>query len=297
MTIEDPIEMVHEEFNQIAANPKTGTGFAEALRHVLRQDPDVIMVGEVRDAETATQAVQAALTGHLVLTTLHTSDAVGAVARLRDLGVPGFLIAATLTGVVAQRLVRGVCPNCAEDVLAHRRPGGRAGRAPPRGARRASSSPGAALGCPKCRYTGYFGRTGIFEILAVNHRLRHLIAEGGDPRGAGPHRPAGRAAHASRARRPQGGVGGDLLRGGHALHRRRGGAAMRTPEAEIAELWSAGTPHPLPRHRRRRTGRWRSAAPPPTSIDANVAVWSSERGLEPIAPEAADPRRRHPGRR
>ena len=88
VTIEDPIEMVHEDFNQIAANPKTGTSFAEALRHVLRQDPDVIMVGEVRDAETATQAVQAALTGHLVLTTLHTNDAVGAVARLRDLGVP-----------------------------------------------------------------------------------------------------------------------------------------------------------------------------------------------------------------
>src|SRR5439155_5087356 len=99
---------VCDDFNQIAANPKTGTGFAEALRHVLRQDPDVIMVGEVRDAETATQAVQAALTGHLVLTTLHTNDSVGAVARLRDLGVPGFLIGATLSGVAAQRLVRQV---------------------------------------------------------------------------------------------------------------------------------------------------------------------------------------------
>ena len=180
VTIEDPIEMVHEEFNQIAANPKTGTGFAEALRHVLRQDPDVIMVGEVRDGETATQAVQAALTGHLVLTTLHTSDAVGAVARLRDLGVPGFLIAATLTGVVAQRLVRGVCPNCADDVLLT------ADQVADLGVRHPEEHAGKLIarrgvGCPKCRYTGYFGRTGIYEILAVNHRLRHLIAEGATP--------------------------------------------------------------------------------------------------------------------
>ena len=180
VTVEDPIEMVHEEFNQIAANPKTGTSFAEALRHVLRQDPDVIMVGEVRDAETATQAVQAALTGHMVLTTLHTNDAVGAIARLRELGVPGFLIAATLTGVVAQRLVRSVCPGCAEDVpltadevaeLGVPHPEDHAGQLL---ARRGQ-------GCPKCRYTGYWGRTGIFEILGINGRLRHLIAEGATP--------------------------------------------------------------------------------------------------------------------
>jgi general secretion pathway protein E len=180
VTIEDPIEMVHEDFNQIAANPKTGTGFAEALRHVLRQDPDVVMVGEVRDGETASQAVQAALTGHLVLTTLHTSDAVGAVARLRDLGVPAFLIAATLTGVAAQRLVRQVCPACAEDVpltadevaeLGVKHPEDHAGRLV---ARRGQ-------GCPKCRYTGYYGRTGIFEVLKVNPRLRHLVAEGATP--------------------------------------------------------------------------------------------------------------------
>jgi general secretion pathway protein E len=180
VTIEDPIEMVNEQFNQIAANPKTGTGFAEALRHVLRQDPDVVMVGEVRDAETAAQAVQAALTGHLVLTTLHTSDTVGAVARLRDLGVPGFLIAATLTGVVAQRLVRQVCPACAEDVpltadqvaeLGVRHPEDHAGRLL---ARRGK-------GCAKCRFTGFYGRTGIFEILEVNPRLRHLVAEGATP--------------------------------------------------------------------------------------------------------------------
>ena len=179
-TIEDPIEMVHEEFNQIAANPKTGTSFADALRHVLRQDPDVIMVGEVRDSETATQAVQAALTGHLVLTTLHTNDTVSAVARLRDLGVPSFLIAATLTGVVAQRLVRQVCPSCATDVpltadevaaLGVPHPEDHAGRLL---ARRGQ-------GCAKCRYTGFYGRSGIFEVLGVNSRLRHLIADGATP--------------------------------------------------------------------------------------------------------------------
>ncbi len=180
VTIEDPIEMVHEDFNQIAANQKTGTSFAEALRHVLRQDPDVIMVGEVRDPETATQAVQAALTGHMVLTTLHTSDTVGAVARLRDLGVPSFLIAATLTGVAAQRLVRQVCPSCAGDVpltadevqaLGVPHPEDHAGRLL---ARRGQ-------GCAKCRFTGYYGRSGIFEVLPVNARLRHLVAEGATP--------------------------------------------------------------------------------------------------------------------
>ncbi|WP_242345128.1 GspE/PulE family protein [Anaeromyxobacter terrae] len=180
VTIEDPIEMVHDEFNQIAANTKTGTGFAEALRHVLRQDPDVIMVGEIRDGETATQAVQAALTGHMVLTTLHTNDTVSAIARLRDLGVPSFLVAATLTGVVAQRLVRQVCPSCASDVpltadeihaLGVPHPEDHAGQLL---ARRGQ-------GCTKCRYTGYYGRTGIFEVLPVNPRLRHLIAEGAMP--------------------------------------------------------------------------------------------------------------------
>jgi len=180
VTIEDPIEMVNEDFNQIAANPKTGTSFADALKHVLRQDPDIIMVGEVRDGDTASQAVQAALTGHLVLTTLHTNDTVSAVARLRDLGVPSFLIAATLTGVVAQRLVRQVCPSCAQDValtadevalLGVPHPEELAGRLL---ARRGQ-------GCNKCRLTGYYGRSGIFEVLGVNSRLRHLVAEGATP--------------------------------------------------------------------------------------------------------------------
>jgi general secretion pathway protein E len=180
VTIEDPIEMVHEDFNQIAANTKTGTTFAEALRHVLRQDPDVIMVGEIRDGETASQAVQAALTGHLVLTTMHTSDTVGAVARLRDLGVPSFLIAATLTGVVSQRLVRQVCSSCSADVpltadevhqLGVPHPEEHAGKLL---ARRGE-------GCAKCRYTGFYGRIGIFEVLPVNARFRHLVAESATP--------------------------------------------------------------------------------------------------------------------
>ncbi len=180
VTIEDPIEMVHEDFNQIAANPKTGTGFAEALRHVLRQDPDVVMVGEVRDGETAAQAVQAALTGHMVLTTLHTNDTVGAIARMRDLGVPGFLIAPTLTGIVAQRLVRQVCPACAGDVLLT------ADEVQALGVPHPEDYAGTLVarrgqGCPKCRFTGYYGRTGIFEVLGVNPRLRHLVAEGATP--------------------------------------------------------------------------------------------------------------------
>src|ERR1700722_12251950 len=111
-TIEDPIEIVVDAFNQIAIQPKIGVTFAEALRHVLRQDPDIIMVGEVRDAETAEIALQAALTGHLVLATLHTNDASTAITRLLELGIDPFILSSTLVGVVAQRLVRTVCPQC-----------------------------------------------------------------------------------------------------------------------------------------------------------------------------------------
>jgi general secretion pathway protein E len=180
VTVEDPIEMVHESFNQIQADAHTGTSFVEALRHVLRQDPDVIMVGEIRDGETAAQAVQAALTGHLVLSTLHTNDTIGAIARLGDLGVPGFLLGATLVGVISQRLVRDVCGACARDVvltadevasLRITHPEEQAGKLL---ARRGT-------GCARCRYTGYYGRAGIFEVLPVNARLRKLITEGAAP--------------------------------------------------------------------------------------------------------------------
>jgi general secretion pathway protein E len=172
VTLEDPIEMVHENFNQVAMNPKAGITFGSALRNVLRQDPDVIMVGEIRDAETAEGAVQAALTGHLVLSTLHTNDAASAVSRLLDLGVYPFLISGTLLGVVAQRLVRRVCPFCAvddaltpEQVEQLRIPGAEG--------RRLRVKRGE--GCIKCRGTGYRGRVGIFEMLRVTPRVQKLV--------------------------------------------------------------------------------------------------------------------------
>jgi general secretion pathway protein E len=180
VTIEDPIEMVQESLNQISADPHTGTSFVEALKHVLRQDPDVIMVGEVRDGETAVQAVQAALTGHLVLTTLHTNDTVGAIARLVDLGVPSFLLAATLVGVVSQRLVRKVCSSCARDVALTADEVAQMGVVhPEEHAGKLLARRGA--GCAKCRYTGYYGRSGIFEVLGINARMRKLVTEGAAP--------------------------------------------------------------------------------------------------------------------
>jgi len=177
VTIEDPIEMTYEHFNQISADPKTGTGFADALRHILRQDPDVVMVGEIRDSETAIQAIQAALTGHLVVSTLHTRDSIGAIARLRDLAVPSFMIAATLNGVIAQRLVRLICPNCATDIALT------ADQIAGLGVKHPEDYAGELLcrqgtGCVKCRNTGYRGRSGVFEVLPVNKRLRQAISDG-----------------------------------------------------------------------------------------------------------------------
>ncbi len=174
VTLEDPIENVHDAFNQIAMQPRIGLTFGSVLKTVLRQDPDVVMVGEIRDDETATNAVQAALTGHQVLSTIHTGEASGAVGRLLDLGVLPFLLSSTLVGVVAQRLVRKLCPHCAEDdvlpeeqALALRIPGSR-------GRRLRIKRPG---GCPKCRYTGYLGRTGLFEVLPMTPRIQRLISE------------------------------------------------------------------------------------------------------------------------
>lgn len=173
-TIEDPIEMVWDAFNQVQVQPKLGLDFATALRHILRQDPDVIMVGEIRDAETAENAIQSALTGHLVLSTLHTNDALGAVARMRDLGVPSFLLAQSLLGVMAQRLLRRVCSHCAEEatltpdeLLALQAP------LPllPGGVRLLKGA-----GCVRCRGTGYVGRTGVFEIVTTGGELREQIS-------------------------------------------------------------------------------------------------------------------------
>ncbi len=174
ITIEDPIEMVYEGFNQINVNPSVGLDFAQALRHILRQDPDIIMVGEIRDYETARNAIQAALTGHLVLSTLHTNDAPSAITRLIDIGIEPFLIASTLIGVVAQRLVRTICPYCKEKIEVE------AGEFRNLGVKIGGEHSRVTVyrgkGCSKCRYTGYLGRTAIFEILPVDDEIRKLIA-------------------------------------------------------------------------------------------------------------------------
>ena len=145
MTVEDPIEYELAGIGQTQVNPKIDLTFAMALRAILRQDPDVIMIGEIRDFETAQIAIQASLTGHLVLATLHTNDAASAVTRLSDMGVEPFLLSSSLLGVLAQRLVRKICPAC-------------------RGA-----------GCGACAHSGYQGRTGIFELLVSDDHLRALV--------------------------------------------------------------------------------------------------------------------------
>jgi len=172
-TIEDPIEYRLKGANQVQILEKAGLTFAEALRSILRQDPDVILVGEIRDGETASIAVQAAQTGHLVFSTLHTNDAIGAVTRLADLGVPRFLIASAVLGVVAQRLVRKTCPHC----TAWRSPTSSEIESCPDGFELPERVPQPA-GCPECEGTGYKGRTGIFEILPVDDELREGIVRG-----------------------------------------------------------------------------------------------------------------------
>jgi general secretion pathway protein E len=170
-TVEDPIEMIHQAFNQIAVRPAVGITFSNILRHILRQDPDIIMVGEMRDLETAENAIQAALTGHLVLSTLHTNDAASSITRLLELGVPPFLLHATLIGIMAQRLVRKVCTYCQEtyeiettDLLEMGIRVGREGRV----------KLNRGKGCEKCRGTGYLGRTGIFEVLPYTNSIKKL---------------------------------------------------------------------------------------------------------------------------
>ena len=170
-TIEDPIEMVHEDFNQIAVQPAVGITFSSILRHILRQDPDIIMIGEMRDLDTAQNAIQAALTGHLVLSTIHTNDAPSTVIRLLDLGVPAFLIQATLVGILSQRLVRKICPYCREsfqmdaaDLLQLGIITGKEGSLPLfRG-----------KGCDRCRGTGYHGRVAVYEVLAYSEAMKRL---------------------------------------------------------------------------------------------------------------------------
>ncbi len=177
-TVEDPIEMVEPAFNQMQVQPGIDLSFADGVRSLMRQDPDIIMVGEIRDLPTAEMAIQAALTGHLVFSTLHTNDAPSAVMRLIELGVPDYLLEATLIGVMAQRLVRTLCPAC-------KAPGGELSDEVWESVGGAWKIPKPAvvyrpIGCPECRQTGYRGRTGIYELLTVSEGFGKLMRESGD---------------------------------------------------------------------------------------------------------------------
>ena len=177
-TIEDPIEMVEPAFNQMQVQPAIELGFAEGVRALMRQDPDIIMVGEIRDLETAEMAVQSALTGHLVLSTLHTNDAPSAVARLLELGVAPYLLNATLNGVMAQRLVRTLCPHCKQKVDLQRGEDEAAWDAlvaPWKANRPAKICK--PVGCLECRMTGYLGRVGIYETLLFTGAIKSLTAK------------------------------------------------------------------------------------------------------------------------
>jgi len=175
VSVEDPVEYQIARVNQVQVNTKAGLTFAAGLRSILRQDPDVVLIGEIRDRETAQIAVQASMTGHLVLATLHTNDAPGAATRLADMGIEPFLVTASLMGVLAQRLVRIICPSCKE-----------AYTPPPDALRRLGLNPdeqkGMDLyrgkGCDGCRHTGYRGRTGVYELMVLNDRLRALVLAG-----------------------------------------------------------------------------------------------------------------------
>jgi len=171
-TIEDPIEMIYEHFNQIAVQPQIGITFASSLRTILRQDPDIIMVGEIRDYETADNSIQAALTGHLVMSTLHTNDAPSSATRLIDLGIQPFLINSTLIGVIAQRLVRKVCTYCAEKYYLSEDECKILGIEYDN-VKNIDVFFGA--GCPQCRGTGYYGRIAIFEILEISDKIKESI--------------------------------------------------------------------------------------------------------------------------
>jgi general secretion pathway protein E len=172
-TIEDPIEMIEPAFNQTQVQPQLDFDFAEGLRALMRQDPDIIMVGEIRDLGTAEMAVQAALTGHLVFSTLHTNDAPSAIARLMELGVPAYLINATVMGVLAQRLVRTLCKQCREpDVETARtalddivKPWKITG----------AWQPYRPVGCVDCRMTGFLGRMGLYELLTVTEAFKEQV--------------------------------------------------------------------------------------------------------------------------
>src|SRR4029078_10166462 len=180
-TIEDPIEMVEPAFNQMQVQPQIELGFADGVRALMRQDPDIIMVGEIRDPDTAEMAVQSALTGHLVLSTLHTNDAPSAVTRLLELGIAPYLLNATLNGIMAQRLVRTLCPHCKQRVEMQREEDHVAWEALV--ARWKSKRPARLykpVGCLECRMTGFVGRVGIYETLLFTHPIKKLVNEKAD---------------------------------------------------------------------------------------------------------------------
>ena len=172
VTVEDPVEADLEGINQIQVNNKVDLTFASALRSILRQDPDIIMIGEIRDQETGSIAVQASITGHLVVSTMHTNNAVGTLNRMADMGIARYLIADAIVGVIAQRLVRRLCPHCRKERMAT-----------PEEKRILKRSEAEEVkiwepgGCKLCNNTGYFGRTGVFEIMEVSENMRRMIAE------------------------------------------------------------------------------------------------------------------------
>ena len=169
MTIENPVEYKMEGINQIQVNKKVGLTFEKGLKAILRQDPDIIMVGEIRDIETAKTAVRAAITGHLVISTLHTNDAISSIARLIDMEIPPYLLNASLIGVISQRLVRKVCSNCSNEIVVKQNDG-------------KSISTAIPIGCEECRYTGYEGRTVAYEILVIDDDVKKAIQENKDAR-------------------------------------------------------------------------------------------------------------------
>ncbi|MCL4757086.1 MAG: Flp pilus assembly complex ATPase component TadA [Rhodocyclaceae bacterium] len=178
LTVEDPVEYQLGGVNQVQVQPQIGLSFAHALRSILRQDPDIIMIGEMRDTETAQIAVQSALTGHLVLSTLHTNTAAAAIVRLEDMGVERYLITSTINGVLAQRLVRKLCPHCRKPIELPEASLERSGldRFLPEGVRTVH----AAAGCPECKHTGYLGRTSVHELFVMDDAAHEAILSGAD---------------------------------------------------------------------------------------------------------------------
>ena len=177
MTVEDPIEYALDGIGQMQVNAKIDLTFARGLRAILRQDPDVIMVGEIRDHETAEVAVRASMTGHLMLSTLHTNTAVGSVTRLIDMGVERYLLAPMLTGLIAQRLVRRLCPHCRREDTATAADSELTGGAIPVGGRVFRP-----VGCPQCRGEGYKGRLGVYEVIEVDPAMQQAVHDGaGEP--------------------------------------------------------------------------------------------------------------------